>query len=104
MSGSDSSGSRRGTVGVSRASVWESHVEKEVASLKAGARVKVQDNIARSWARNREKIRRSKQDQPLLPGPLVPIPKVSLSSDVSSDDERRKKRVFARVRSSVKTK
>ena len=100
MSGSDSSG--LGPARPDKLQLCESLVEKEVASIKTEARLKVRDNIATSWAKNREKIRKSKDSTPALP--LLPIPAVGLRSDHSSDEERGKKRVLARVKSSLKSR
>ena len=88
---------------------WETRVEKEVNSIKDESKTKVTDAIARAWAENRKKIKLSKQGRQSPPhGPLLPIPKVALSSEPSSsnssgDDrdknQQKKKRVFAKVTS-----
>ena len=83
---------------------WLGIVEKEVAGLKLESKTKVFDDIARVWAINRQKIKKSEEDQVILPRPLQTIPMKPLSYDPSSSsgsgeegERKKRKREYAKV-------
>jgi len=111
MSGSDSADGGQGPAKTEIQKRWETRAEKEVNRIKLESKTKTTNAIARVWAKNRQNIKLSKENQAPSHGPLVPIPKVALCSETSSgqssgdeeDTHRKKRRVFAKVTSSEKS-
>ena len=81
---------------------WLDIVEKEVAGLKLESKTKVSDDIARIWATNRQKIKKSEENQVKLTRPLETIPMKPLSYNPSSSsgeegEQKKRKREYAKV-------
>ena len=82
---------------------WLGIVEKEVAGLKLESKTKVSEDIARVWATNRQKIKKSEENQVVLPRPLETIPMKPLSYDPQSSssgeegERKKRKREYAKV-------